>query len=78
MTEQKQQDTIIRLDDVRCAFPAFFKAEQVGGQGKPAFSGTFLMTPEHPALEIVKAAIKKVAVEKWGDEAAAVLAIGRE
>ena len=73
MTEQKQQDTIIRLDDVRCAFPAFFKAEQVGGQGKPAFSGTFLMTPEHPALDIVKAAIKKVAVEKWGDEAAAVL-----
>ncbi len=73
MTEQKQQDTIIRLDDVRCAFPAFFKAEQVGGQGKPAFSGTFLMTPEHPALAIVKAAIKKVAVEKWGDEAAAVL-----
>jgi hypothetical protein len=31
------------------------------------------MTPEHPALELLKTAIKNVAVEKWGDEAAAIL-----
>jgi len=73
MTEQKQQDTIVRLDDVRIAFPALFKAEQVGNKGKPAFSATFLMTPEHPALEKLKQAIKDVAVEKWGDEAAEIL-----
>lgn len=73
MTEQKQQDTIVRLDDSRIAFPALFVAEQVGGQGKPAFSATFLLTPEHPAIALVKEAIKKVAVDKWGDEAGAVL-----
>ncbi len=73
MTEQKQQDTIVRLDNVRIAFPALWTPEQVGGQGKPAYSASFLMTPEHPALEKLKTAIKKVAVEKWGDEAAAIL-----
>jgi len=73
MTEQKQQDTIVRLDNVRIAFPALFKAEQVGNKGKPAFSATFLMTPEHPALDKLKQGIKDVAVEKWGDEAAEIL-----
>jgi len=74
MTEKKQEDTIVRLDNVRIAFTsALWKAEQVGGAGKPAFSATFLMPPEHPALADVKAAIKKVAIEKWGDEAGPIL-----
>ena len=73
MTEQKQKDTIIRLDDTRIAFPVLWEPEQVGGQGKPAFSATFLMTPEHLALALLKEGIKKVAVDKWGDEAGAIL-----
>jgi hypothetical protein len=74
MTEQKKsEDIIVRMDNVRIAFPAVFVAEQVGGKGKPAFSATFLMTPEHPAIVLIKEGIKKAAVDKWGDEAAAIL-----
>lgn len=70
---QKNEDILIKLEDVRIAFPAVFVAEQVGNKGKPAFSATFLMTPEHPAIALIKEGIKKAAVQKWGDEAALVL-----
>ena len=74
MTEQKKsEDIIVRIDNARIAFPAVFVAEQVGGKGKPAFSATFLMTPEHPAIALIKEGIKKAAVDKWGDEAAEIL-----
>lgn len=73
MTQQKNEDILVRLDDVRIAFPALFVAEQVGNKGKPAFSASFLMTPEHPAIVAIKEGIKKAAVQKWGDEAAEVL-----
>ena len=74
MTEQKKsEDIVVRIDNARIAFPAVFVAEQVGGKGKPAFSATFLMTPEHPAIADIKEGIKKAAVEKWGDEAAEIL-----
>ncbi len=74
MAEKKQEDTIIRINNTRIAFcSSLWTPEQVNGQGKPAHSASFLMPLEHPALILIKQAIKDVAVAKWGDEAAAIL-----
>ena len=69
----KQEDVLILLTDVRLAFPALWVPEQVGGKGKPAFSGNFLMAPVHPSLILVRDGIKKVALAKWGAQARDVL-----
>lgn len=74
MTEQKQKDTLVRLDDVRIAFcSSLWVPEQVNGQGKPAHSASFLMPLTHPALADLKEAIRSVAIGKWGDEAGPIL-----
>jgi len=73
MSEQKQQDTVVMLENVRVAFPAFWVAEQVNNQGKPGFGGTFLMPPDHPSLIVVKQGIKSVAIAKWGAQAVEIL-----
>lgn len=69
----------IRLVDsaatpVRLAFAQhLFTAGTVGGEGKPAFSVTFLLPPDHPVLAELAAAEEKVAKEKWGAKADAIL-----
>ena len=77
MSETKQKDTIVMLENVRLAFPTLFTAEQVQGKGKPAFSATFLLVPDHPAINgpesPLKRAIRDVAIAKWGDGAADIL-----
>ena len=69
----KQKDTIIMLEDVRIAFPTLFTAEQVQGKGKPAFSATFLLAPDHKSIPTLKTAIIDVATAKWGSGAAEIL-----
>lgn len=56
----------IKLQNVRLAFPAIFEAKTVNGEGDPAFSATFLMAPDHPAIEKIRAAFEKLGKEKWG------------
>jgi hypothetical protein len=74
MTEAKKAaDHILMLNDVRIAFPQLWTPSQVQGEGKAAFSGSFLMPPEHPAIALVRAGITKVAQEKWGDKASEIL-----
>lgn len=73
MTEKKVEDHVIMLKNVRIAFPAIFTATQVNGEGKPAFSASFLMPPEHPDVETVRTGITNVAIAKWGDEATDIL-----
>jgi hypothetical protein len=69
----------IRLVDspkhpVRLAFAQhLFTAGTVGGEGKPAFSVTAILDPEHPVLAELEAAEEKVAKEKWGAKAPAIL-----
>ena len=70
---KKQKDTTVMLANVRIAFPTLWTAEQVQGRGKPAFSGTFLLAPEHPSLPGLKEAIISVATAKWGDGAPEIL-----
>lgn len=59
---------------VRIAFAQnLFEAGTVKGEGKPAFSSSFLMPLGHPALAKLEAAEAAVAKEKWGARADAIL-----
>ncbi len=56
----------ISLKNVRLTFPALFEAKTVNGEGAPAFSASFLLTPDHPAIETLRAAFDKIGEAKWG------------
>ncbi len=56
----------VKLSNVRLAFPALFEAKTVNGEGAPAFSASFLLTPDHPAIKELQAAFEKMGQEKWG------------
>lgn len=61
------------LKNVRLAFPVLFEARTVNGEGKPAFSASFLMDSTDPQVTAINNAIDQVAKEKWGAKAATVL-----
>lgn len=63
----------IRLNNVRLAFPVLFEAKTVNGEGKPAFSASFLLDPADPQVQAINNAIEQVAKEKWGARADAIL-----
>jgi len=73
MTEKKGEDNIIMLQNVRLAFPQLWEAVQVNGEGKAAFSASFLLPPDHPDIDKIKAAIAKTATAKWGAKTAEIL-----
>jgi hypothetical protein len=64
---------LLKLNNVRLAFPALFEAKTVNGEGKPAFSASFLITPKDPQIATIRAAIEAVAKEKWAGKAAEML-----
>ncbi len=63
----------IKLTNVRLSFPDLFEAKTVNGEGKPAFSASFLIDPADPQVKVINAAIDTVAKEKWGAKAEQVL-----
>jgi hypothetical protein len=63
----------IKLNAVRLSFPQLFEATTVNGEGKPAFSAAFLISPTDPQVAAINAAIDAVAKEKWGAKADAQL-----
>ena len=63
----------LKLTNVRLSFPQLFEATTVNGEGKPAFSATFLIDPKDPQVASINAAIEAVAKDKWGAKADAVL-----
>jgi len=63
----------MRLTNVRLAFPVLFEAKTVNGEGKPAFSASFLIDPADPQVAEINAEIERVAKEKWGAKAEAML-----
>lgn len=67
----------VKLSNVRLTFPQLFEPKTVNGEGKPAFSASFLLDPTHPDLKTVNAAIEAVAKEKWGAKADTVLKTAR-
>jgi hypothetical protein len=64
---------ILKLTNVRLAFPALFEAKTVNGEGDPAFSASFLIDPADPQVKGINAAIEATAKEKWGAKADATL-----
>lgn len=68
----------IRLNNVRLAFPTLWEAKTVNGEGKPAFSASFLIDPTDPQVKEINKAIDATAAEKWGAKAAALLAQARK
>jgi hypothetical protein len=68
-------DQELRLNNVRLAFAdAIFQAKAGGdGEGKPAFSCTFILPPNHPDLPKLKAAMTAAANAKWGEKAGETL-----
>lgn len=63
----------LKLNNVRLAFPVLFEAKTVNGEGKPAFSASFLIDPADPQVKALNTAIDQVANDKWGAKAAAIL-----
>ena len=55
----------LKLNNVRLAFPVLFEAKTVNGEGKPAFSASFLMDPADPQVKALNQAIEQVAKDKW-------------
>ena len=68
MVDAKANENVVKLDDVRLTFPALFVAKP-NQNGKLKYQGSFIFPPIHPAVAIIKAAMAKVAKEKWGDKA---------
>lgn len=68
----------LKLSNVRLAFPTLWEAKTVNGEGKPAFSATFLLDPADPQVKVINKAIDQVGAEKWGAKAAAILAAARK
>lgn len=63
----------VKLTNVRLAFPVLFEARTVNGEGKPAFSASFLLDPADPQVRALNQAIEQVAKDKWGAKADAIL-----
>ena len=62
----------LHLQNVRLAFPVLWEAKSVNGEGEPAFSASFLMAPDHPAVKLINDAVETVGKEKFGAKWAAV------
>lgn len=56
----------VKLENVRLAFPQLFEAKSVNGEGDPAFSATFLLAPDHPAVQTLRDAFEVLGKDKWG------------
>ena len=63
----------LKLNNVRLAFPVLFEAKTVNGEGKPAFSASFLIAPNDSQVKDLNQAIDQVAREKWGAKADTIL-----
>lgn len=77
MTEKSQPLGRILLKDVRVAFAqGLFEATVVGTDptAKPRYGASFLLPPDHPQMEEVKAKIEAIALDKWKAKGKVMLA----
>lgn len=73
--ETKTPTGRVLLKNVRLAFPSLFEPKPFGTDpnSAPRYSATFVLPPDHPQLEEIKAKIEKVAFDKWGKDAAGAM-----
>lgn len=66
-TQQASKIGHVMLENVRIAFAhGLFQMSQVQGQGRPAYSASFLFDKSHPAARIMWEVMQQVAQHKWG------------
>lgn len=67
-------EKILKLNDVRLSFPVLFEAKAFDEKGKKEFSASFLIPKANTALVgEIKAAMVKLATDKWADKGQAIL-----
>jgi hypothetical protein len=65
--------TKVMLQKARLAFPVLGEPEQFQGQGKPRYSGTFLVLPDSDNHKLSQAAMLAAAEAKWPGKGAAAV-----
>lgn len=82
MVEKTKTSPQIKLVDVRLAFPALWVPKLFSEDGSPRFEATFLLDPTNPvhaaSIKEMKAAIKKLALEAYGDDIPADILSGEK
>ncbi len=68
---------MVKLTNVRIAFPNLFEPKAFNGQGKEYFSASFIMEKDNPQVEMINAVIDRLAKEQWKDKAAIHLKAAR-
>lgn len=64
---------IVKLQNVRLAFPALFEPKDYMNDGKFRYRATFIMPKNHPNIADIEKAMLEVATAKWGAKAQANL-----
>ncbi len=64
--------SIIKLNNVRLAFPCLFQPRQYNGRGTPSYRATLLIYNGSDQLDKLKQILQKVAKDKWGAKASAI------
>lgn len=77
-TQAKSNVGFVMLEDVRIAFVhsqygGLWRAGSSDDGGRPAYSSSFILTPDHKSLPVVRQAMLAVARHKWGPDGDNVL-----
>lgn len=73
MSAKTSTNSDVMLTGVRIAFPTLFSPRAVEGGSDPRYGGSFLFAPDSPNKAALKATIERVAADKWGAKAGAIL-----
>lgn len=68
-------DNLVFLSNVRLSFPTLVEPKSQKGSTKKKYSADFLLTKDHPSFTNFMQAVNKIAVEKWKENATAVMAM---
>lgn len=74
MNEATNSNYRYTVNSARLAFPQLWRAQAGPDGGKPTFSCTLLIPPDHPILAEIKKGCIKLAREKWGDKGDQIIA----
>lgn len=64
---------IVKLKNVRVAFPQLFEPKAVNAGDKPAYSVSLLIPKGDPQIAMLQEKIEEAATEKWGKKATEIL-----
>lgn len=72
----KQTPGVFVLKNVRLRYPKFDTPEQFNGEGEFAYSGSFILSPDHPQAQQIRDEITAVAKAEWPTDYASVVKAG--